>query len=98
MPDLWLNQLHCYIKLGKVSAVSHHSPRYVREPVRHSVFDVTRDGGAQLKAYQCVSKSTPISLVTSNKRLLYCSAHLINLAVCGCQDEVTTEEHRRQAG
>lgn len=67
-------------------------------PVGHSDFDVMRDGGARLKAYQCVSKSTPISLVTSNKRLLYCSAHLINLALFACQDEVTTEERIRQTG
>lgn len=45
-------------------------------------FDVTKDGAAQLKAYQCVSKSTPISLVTSNKRLLHWSAHPINLPAC----------------
>ncbi len=67
-------------------------------PVGHSDFDVMRDGGAQLKAYQRVSKSTPISLVTSNKRLLYCSSHLINLTLFACQDEVITEERIRQTG
>lgn len=67
-------------------------------PVGHSDFDVMRDGGAQLKAYQRVSKSTPISLVTSNKRLLHCSAPLINHALFTCQDEATTEERIRQTG
>lgn len=32
-----------------------------------SGFDVTKDGRAQLKGHYCVSKSTPISHVTSNK-------------------------------
>lgn len=52
-------------------------------------FDVTRDGIAQLKAYQCVSKSAPFRLDTSNKRLLKRPAHAINLSACACQPWVT---------
>ncbi len=52
-------------------------------------FDVTRDGIAQLKAYQCVSKSAPFRLDTSNKRLLKRPAHAINLPACACQPWVT---------
>lgn len=33
-------------------------------------FHLNRDGGAQLKAYQFVSKSTPIKVVTSNKTII----------------------------
>lgn len=33
-----------------------------------SAFDVRKDGRAQLKGHYCVSKSTPISHVTSNKQ------------------------------
>lgn len=52
-------------------------------------FDVTTDGVAQLKDYQWVSKSLPIRLVTSNKRLLQRPAHTINLPACACQAQVT---------
>lgn len=33
-------------------------------------FHLPLDGGAQLKAYQFVSKSTPIKVVTSNKTII----------------------------
>lgn len=33
-------------------------------------FHLKLDGGAQLKAYQFVSKSTPIKVVTSNKTII----------------------------
>jgi len=33
-------------------------------------FHLSLDGGAQLKAYQFVSKSTPIKVVTSNKTII----------------------------
>lgn len=60
-------------------------------------FDVTRDGIAQLKTYQCVSKSTPFRLDTSNKRLLKRHAHTINLSVCACQPRVTAGEGEKPA-
>lgn len=33
-------------------------------------FHLNRDRGAQLKAYQFISKSTPIKVVTSNKTII----------------------------
>lgn len=57
-------------------------------------FDVTRDSIAQLKTYQCISKSLPFKLDTSNKRLLKWHAHAINLSVCACQPWVTTGEEK----
>lgn len=89
--NLWSEILRYERKLWPSVSCQSSQPAVWRSADGHSDFDVMRDGGAQLKAYQCVSKSTPISLVTSNKRLLYCSTHLINLALFSCQDEVTTE-------
>lgn len=74
---------------GAPGARQSSPPAVRRSHVSCHGFDVTRDGIAQLKAYQCVSKSAPFSLDTSNKRLSKRPAQPINLSACACQPWVT---------